>query len=300
MLKPYGVRVKATYDLLAELLRELDAHPGALHRAVARADADTAALVHDPAARIPLRFEPTGKSVPFTLRGYAFTQTPSEISGEAWTQYDPQRKKTYTIPFFRDLRIAAAAPLPAAYLVPAAWQGVVAKLAQHGLRVERLAQARRLHATAWRLSEPKWADKPFENHLMLAHWQAADEARDDTYPEGSVLVPMDQPGARLVAHLLEPEAPDSLLRWNYFDIVFEQREYADARVAERIARDLLAAQPDLKAQFEQRLADPAFARDPAARLDFFFQRSPWHDERLGLYPVVRLDAAALAQARATQ
>ena len=31
----------------------------------------------------------------------------------------------------------------------------------------------------------------------------------------------------------------------------------------------------------------AFAQSPAARLDFFFQRSPSWDERFNLYPVYR-------------
>lgn len=81
-------------------------------------------------------------------------------------------------------------------------------------------------------------------------------------------------------------------------MIFEQREYADARVAERIARELLAQRPQLQAEFDAALKDPAFAASPQRRLDFFFERSPWHDERLGLYPVLRLDADALRRVRA--
>ena len=39
--------------------------------------------------------------------------------------------------------------------------------------------------------------------------------------------------------------------------------------------------------FEEKLADPAFARDPAARLRFFYERHPAFDERYRLYPVLR-------------
>ncbi len=42
----------------------------------------------------------------------------------------------------------------------------------------------------------------------------------------------------------------------------------------------------------QRLSeDPEFARNPAARLDFFYRRHPSWDERYNLYPVYRVDAA---------
>ncbi len=296
MLKPYSVRVQATYDLLAEILREFDAHPGVLRKAVTQADADVAALAGSGNASIALDFEQDGKSVPFALKGYAFTQTKSDISGDTWTQYDPSQKKTYTIPFFRDLRIKDSVQPPAAYLIPAAWPEVIAKLEQHGVHVERLTHSQRLHATGYRLAAPKWSTQPFENRLMLREFTQTQEPRDQQFPAGSAVVRMDQRAANVIVHLLEPQAPDSLLRWGWFNLVFEQREYADARVAERIARELLQQQPQLKAQFEEQLKDPEFAKSPERRLELFFDRSAWRDERVGSYPIVRLDAQALQQA----
>ena len=57
--------------------------------------------------------------------------------------------------------------------------------------------------------------------------------------------------------------------------------------------------PALKTEFEAKVAsDPAFAKDPSARLAFFYERSPWYaTQRVGEYPVLRLDAAGLAHVR---
>jgi hypothetical protein len=53
---------------------------------------------------------------------------------------------------------------------------------------------------------------------------------------------------------------------------------------------MLAKDPAVKAAFEQRLkGDPAFAKDPQARLDFFHRRHSSYDNRLRLYPVLRTD-----------
>jgi hypothetical protein len=61
-------------------------------------------------------------------------------------------------------------------------------------------------------------------------------------------------------------------------------------VAEAVAREMLAADPALKLQFEQRLKDDAgFAASPQARLDFFYRRHSAWDERFNLYPVLRTD-----------
>jgi hypothetical protein len=51
---------------------------------------------------------------------------------------------------------------------------------------------------------------------------------------------------------------------------------------------MLAHDPGLKAAFEGRLRDdPAFAKDPQARLDFFYRRHASWDQRYRMYPVLR-------------
>jgi hypothetical protein len=190
--------------------------------------------------------------------------------------------------------------LPAAYLIPAGWPQLVEKLRQHGLRVEPLTYAVTLDAQRYRLADPKWADAPFESRLMLKSFsEKVENAAKLQFAPGAVLVSLDQRAANVAVHLLEPDAPDSLLHWGFLNTIFEQKESGDARVLEKLARDMLAREPALKTQFEARLQDdPAFAKSPEARLDFFYRRSPWYTQQnVGVYPVVRLDAAALAAAR---
>ena len=54
---------------------------------------------------------------------------------------------------------------------------------------------------------------------------------------------------------------------------------------------MLAADPALRAAFEARLQDPAFAGSPRARLDFFYQRHPAWDERYNVVPVLRVETS---------
>jgi hypothetical protein len=111
------------------------------------------------------------------------------------------------------------------------------------------------------------------------------------FPAGSVVVPMDQRGAKVALHFLEPEGPDSAVAWGFFNAIFEQKEAAEPYVLEALAREMMAKDAALKTQFEAKVqADPTFAASPAARLDFFFRRSPWWDPQQGRYPVGRLAA----------
>ena len=122
---------------------------------------------------------------------------------------------------------------------------------------------------------------------VKGHWQT--EAR--TLEAGSLYVPLAQPLARLAAALLEPEAPDSFLAWGFFNAAFEQKEYMEDYVAEEVAREMLAKDAKLKAAFERRLKDDAaFAKSPAARLDFFYRRHSAYDTRFNLYPVLRTNS----------
>ena len=109
------------------------------------------------------------------------------------------------------------------------------------------------------------------------------------YPPGSVVVPLDQPDAKVAIHLFEPEAPDSVVSWGFFNAIFEQKEYAEHYILEDLAREMLAADTKLREEFETKVrTDRSFAADPRARLYFFYKRSPYWDERMNVYPVARI------------
>jgi hypothetical protein len=295
MLKPYGVRVRAAYDLVVLMLEEVGRAPDALRSVVAAADAATIARARDGAARVSLTFKPDPAAMPFLLKGYAFRQSHSEISGGTWIQYDPGKPKTYEIPNRDGLLPDISITPPAAYAIPAPWRGLIEKLMLHGIVYRRLTCATHIAATGYHLDNPKWAAQPFEGHLMLREVSTTAVARREVLPPGSVIVPMDQAAANVAIELLEPDAPDSLLRWGMLDSIFEAKEYGEPRVVENLARGMLARDPALKAEFERRVKEDAvFAADSRARLNFFFRRSPWFAaQRVGAYPVLRLDRAAL-------
>lgn len=297
MLKPYRQRVAATYALLLELLRELDRDGAALRAAVAQADAAVVARAAGDAPRLAVAFRPTGTAEDFVLRGVAFTQEKSTISGDTWIRYDPTKPRRYRVPFFRAMLPAAEVALPAAYVLRPSAAEAIARVEAHGLVHFRLAAGAAAAASGWKVSNPTWAPQPFEGRHVLASFDAADLPREVSLPAGSVVVPLDQPAANLAAQLFEPAAPDSLLRWGFFDAHFEQKEYADPRKAEQLAREMLAADPGLQAEFDRALADPAFAASPQARLEFFFRRSRWADPERGVLPVWRIDRATLARLR---
>jgi hypothetical protein len=93
---------------------------------------------------------------------------------------------------------------------------------------------------------------------------------------------------RVVVQLLEPRSPDSFVAWGFFDAVFEQKEYFEQEVMERVGERMLATDSLLRAEFLAQVgADSAFAANPDARLNWLYQRSPYRDGVLNVYPVGR-------------
>jgi len=285
--KPYPQRVRITRNTIVSVL-EHAARDGRRWRADADA-ADRADLAGKP---VPLEYKAGPQSRIVEFRGYAYTRTPSPVSGALMTRYDEGKPQVWRVPLRDHVEPSIVVDAPrAGYLVPAAdaaWVG--AKLRQHDVRFEVVSHAQDAAVQTFRADEAKFDAASVEGHQRLS---VQGQWRSETRPvlAGALFVPINQPKARLVMALLEPQAPDSLLQWGEFNTAFERKEYMEAYVAEDVAEKMLADDPALKAEFERRLReDPAFAGDPRARLDFFYRRHPSWDERYRLYPVMRSDS----------
>ena len=301
MLKDYKTRVTGNYELLRALLEVINRDADALVAMNREADASTirAGQQYDAAAQFPLRVQATEASVPFHFLGYKRVVELSEVSGVPWTRFTHE-PENIDIPLHNQLKPTVAVAPPRAYIVPAQWAEVIQVLSAHGLEMKRTTASWSAEVETYRCTA-KWAERPFEGRHVLASGSefapasgapalACERVREKmTFPAGSAVVPMDQRAAKVAIHWLEPQSPDSAVAWGFFDAIFEQKEYGENYVLEKLARDMMAKDPKLKEEFQQKVAtDKEFAADPRARLNFFFRRSPWWDPHMGLYPVGRL------------
>jgi hypothetical protein len=98
---------------------------------------------------------------------------------------------------------------------------------------------------------------------------------------GDCVVELDQPQARYAVETLEPQAHDSFFRWGFFNSVLERKERYSDYVFEDTALEMLQAEPELKASFEQwKVAHPELLADQSAVLDFIFSSGQRHRLRL--------------------
>lgn len=289
--KPYPQRVRITRNTILDVM-QLVAERGRDWRVEQRTADERAATLGG--TRVALDYAASEQARTIEFRGYAYTRTPSEISGQLMTRYNEKKPQIWKVPLRDDVRPSVQVDAPkAGYLVPAAWaQQVAARLDVHGVSYRRIERALpQLPLQTFRATSANFASRPVEGHsrtTLLGEWK--DETRD--LAPGALFVPLAQARSRIAVALLEPQAPDSLAAWGEFNGAFEQKEYMEDYVAEDVAREQLKRDPKLAEEFQKKLAtDAEFAKDPAARLQFFARRHASWDERFNLYPVVRTERA---------
>lgn len=280
-LKPYRQRVLGMTVLLASAMRTLAEQGQALEEAIAKDRARRP-------SELILGWEPANRPQSDTHHFLAIQSNliNSDISGEeriVWTG----EKIDLDVPKFLTTRPLGSVVMPQAYWIPAAWSNIVDILDAHGVEMERIDTPRDVLVEVYRFGEPQYDPEPFEGRFRLTA-EATVEERLERYPSGSVRIPTDQPLGILAALLLEPEAPDSFLRWGFFTTIFQRTEYAESYVLEPLALEMIRQNPDLEVEFRQRLeSDEEFANSPAQRLEWFYRRSPLFDPQWRLYPVGR-------------
>jgi hypothetical protein len=283
MLKDYKTRVTGTYHLLAETVKLLNSQHDTLRDLVRQADERAAGpgLREEPFA---FSFEITGDSVMIDFLGYEYDVVESDVTGGKWYRYG-DTPVTFSIPLYNRLAPSITTVLPEAYIVPVEWTGVIDRLSLHGVEFTRLSKDWTVPVHSYRLTEPRWRTTPYEGRFTVTYGiHEITEAR--TFPAGSAVVDMNQRSSRVAANILEPAGRDAYVQWGFFNAIFEQKEYIESYVIEEFARAMLEQDPQLKKDFEQKIAsDPDFAGNPREIRNWFYRRTPYWDDRKGIYPV---------------
>lgn len=293
-LKPYKSRVRGTYDILRYTIEEAGRERASLFEANKKAEEETIARgatrrINLPVQfQFPLRLTVSEKATQIDFKGFDYRMEDSVLSGGKRIIYGT-KPVDYKISRYDEGKVTAAVAPPLGYIIPPQWRAVIDVLDLHGIKYERTGDDGEYEVETYRFTEPKWATASFENRITLAAKKTLVKEKIK-YPRHSVLVYLDQAAANVAIHLLEPDSPDSLLYWGFFNSIFEQKEYGEAYMIEKIAPAMLEKDPDLKGRFEEKLKDPEFAKNAFARLRFIYENSPYYaGQKIGLYPVGRID-----------
>jgi murein tripeptide amidase MpaA len=281
-LKPHEQRVLGTYVFIEAAMRLLAAKGPGLRAATERDRALRPAKV---LANFVAEDQPVSTRA---FKGILFDRYPSAASGVEEIRWlgkpDPE---LWQMPFYAS-RPTLALVRPKAYWVPSYRADLIERLRIHGVEMETLTAPRTVAVDLLRLKDPKVSPRTNEGHVPITVSAVTVERRDWVWPAGSVRISTDQSLGDIVVLLLEPQSSESFFAWGMVPEVLNRVEYIEGYAVAPLADRMLAADPALKAAFEAKLAaDPKFAADPDARLGWFYERTPFWDDRYQLYPIGR-------------
>lgn len=285
MLKDFDKRVESTYKLLYTYKDIVARDAKIIGENKRKADEFTASQKD-----FPLDWK-LNRSVVDSIefKGYAAKYKPSEVSGIDRLYYDRSEPYTKKIKYWDKFEPSLTVAKPIAYVIPKAWDKVIALLKLNNVKMQQLASDTKLDLEMYYIGEMKTGTRAYEGHYQHSGVNLNTVKQSVQFYEGDYIVYVNQPKNRYIVETLEPQAIDSFFNWNFFDSILGQKEGYSSYVFEDTAADLLKKNPELKAKLEaEKLKNPDFAKSGRMQLDFVYKNSDYFEKTSMRYPIGRL------------
>ncbi len=246
----FRTRVIASRAFVASILAYTARNIGAMALMARRCDRDTAARFQGGEFALEFKLE---RLFDVTVKSYEFVKEAIRPEDRAkhppWVGEFIMRKtdtlKDYTIPYFSLAVPSRTLPLPAGYVLAPHQGEILANLKRHGIRVERVLEGFRAESESFIIASVEPGGSIYQGRVQNTIRGSYEKAEAEI-PPGSYYIGLDQPLARLVPVLLEPESVDSLAAWGFFNRVIVQQwsnrpgPYPVRRLAKRPAVPMLS------------------------------------------------------------
>lgn len=287
MSKAYKERVYATKTSIEVVLDLVNSNPAKIKNLIRKADEEAVQEYYINKKHLPTAFESTEKFSEYLYKGYEPVKYFSEITGSEILTYSNDKFEE-PIKYYNHKKVIDSVSVPNGYIIPKQWKEIVDIMKLHGIETESAAETKQYLVERYKFTGVEYSKTSYEGRQTV---KADYEVILDTViiNEGDYFVSTNQSLVPLIVYLLEPKAPDSFLQWGFFNSIFERKEYFEFYSMEPIAVEMLNSDEELKKEFNQLLeTNENFKTNPYARLSFFYERSPYYDEQLNVYPVLRV------------
>jgi hypothetical protein len=284
MLKPYKQRVEQTYELMHSMLILIDDDVQNIKQLRAQQlnsynVSDTYVLDWD--------IDST-RTTTLNFKGYEGTYIDSKVTSGKRLFYDRQKPYSKNIPYYNYMKPKYSVSIPKAYVISKSWYHIVDLLKINNVILTPLKKDSTFTIESYKIKSCKTATSPFEGHYMHYNTKVETTTQETTIKKGDYIINTKQPSIRYLLATLEPGAPDSFFNWNYFDTILQQKEHFSAYVFEDKAELILKTNPTLKALFEAKKSDSAFAKNSYSQLDWVYKNSVHYETSHLQYPIYRI------------
>ncbi len=285
MLKPFDVRVRASYEFLKNVLEIVEQDGKKIQELRKKT---ISGLVPGTLHPIDWKLDES-KSRKIMFAGFEGKMQKSEVTGLERLKYDRDKPFEKEIPYFDTFIPSKEIIVPAAYIVPQGWHQVIERLIANGAVYTRLLRDSVMAVESYRINEVSSAGSPYEGHFPHRSMSVSRYENPVSFRAGDYIFPVSQKAGRYIVETLEPEATDSFFRWNFFDTILQQKEGFSPYVFEDLALKILEENPSLNSEFQKKKSEePEFAENWYAQLNYIYEHSDYHEKAFMQYPVYRI------------
>lgn len=231
-------RIEVTERFVEEILKYVDANRGEILALTKSLDSEWMKQAQGN-AEMPLGVE------------YELRELPNPVPilvGEVTRETNPRNNRPMTVALedkfkpemmreFAYFAPTRTVPMARTYVLPAdaAFDPVVEKVKQHGIKVETLTAPATAEVSSFIVETVTKSARAFQGHseVKLTGKYVSEKT---TLPRGTRIVRLAQPLGLLAAYLLEPESDDGLVNWNVLDQWLEVGKPAPIRKIMEAAR----------------------------------------------------------------
>ncbi|MBN2805680.1 MAG: hypothetical protein JXR22_03400 [Prolixibacteraceae bacterium] len=286
--KTYTERVESAYHFI-KLLADFSASNAAEIRETRQVAIDSAMK----AKVFALEYEvDTTRFEWITFKGFKAGTYKSPVTGLDRFGYDRNQPFETQIPYYSTYRPVNQIEKPAYYVVPSAWGEALERLKLNGVEMQQFPADTSLLVDAYFITHASHPNRPYNGHFFHSEVEVELKTTEVQIFACDYLVPTHQAKVAYIVECLEPHALDSYFRWNFFDEIFDRREYFSSWGFEANAQKYLDDHPEFKAQWEaERQKNPELVGNHSAQMQYIYSHTEWSEQSYLRYPVYRLNHA---------
>lgn len=281
MLKPFPQRVKATHDLIAELVIWMGKNKKTIELA-----RENARDFRQKQTVFSFQYEMTEKKDSISFKGFEHSYPLSLVTGLPRLKYHQDKPFEKYVPYFQTYLAKDSIQIPAFMIVGGQSKQLIERLQHNGVEFDYLRDDTLIEISVERLRNFKSATKPYEGHFYHSEINSVYEQKVSHFKKGDVLIKMNQKHRNFLLSVLVSKAEDSYFRWNFFDSYLQQKEYFSPYVFEEKALEILHQKPWLKEELEiLKAANASFRESSWEQLYFIYKNSELFEESYYLLPI---------------
>lgn len=288
MLKPYKERVFSTKALMESVIEYFNDNNIIIRETLDKADEYSMKKYSKGNSAFPLNYKLTEDYIKYNYKGFKKIYKESFIAGKKIVKYSKEKTEKI-VPYYEKVKVSDSVFLPIAYFIPSEWKNLMDIMELHGISGEIINEKKSLIAERMKFKDVSFAKHPYEGRF-IPKFNYDIQIDTVTANPGDYIIHTDQRSIKLIAHLLEPKSADSFVKWGFMNVIFERKEYFEEYSIEPIAQRMYDESAYLRNEFNYLLEnDSTFANSPRKRLNYFYERSPYNDEKHNMYPILRVN-----------